>query len=444
MMRLRFSALTKIGDRTFLGQAGYTGLAYHVDETGVVGSLEVFRDGISEGASEDWLGLPEGGLRVDSGFLELTEEEGPLLFRNQPFTGISYYFDEGDGHCVEEERVESGEVESGRGFFPSGKRQYQSNGMDSLHWLEDGRIAAKDYQGLTVYRLTLDEAGKLFWLVLRDASALDIDVVNSLRLAADFKLSGQGVDSSILRAIAGHPDFPTIRQMRLASTDVAGDDLVDILRREPADPPGRGGLELNGLELVGNSGVLAHHAAQLAAMWPSCAVTFSAGNTREGVDWLRQARAFVDQFDDPIGDPADQVPHQAVVAKQAFERALKAYCVRHTAGFSGDAEAVVQHLLYQVPSPLAVLDQEAVLAERRRVQLHDPDRWGEGWEAVQRVHRAAQHMVEGMTHFEVLKLIDAARPELGAPNPPIAAWNLIRTALGELLERIQADQLEEG
>lgn len=422
-----------------LGQAGYTGLAYHVDEAGVVGRLEVFRDGISEGDSEDWLDLPEGGLRVDSGFLEMTEEGGPLLFQDQPFTGVSYYFDEDDGHCVEEERTESGEVESGRGFFPSGARRYESNGMDCLHWLEDGRIGAKDYQGLTVYRLTLDEAGKLFWLVLRDASALDLEVVNSLRLAADFKLSGQGVDSRVLKAIAGHPDFPAIRQLRLASTDIAGDDLTNILRKDPSDPRGRAVMDLTGLELVDNPGVLAEDAAQLAAMWPSCAVMFDAGKPRKGADWLAQARAYVDQFDHPITDPADEVPHQAIVAKQAFERALKACCVRHTAGLSADAEAVVQHLLYQVPSPLAVLAQDAVLAERGRVQLRDPDRWAEGWEDVQRLHRAVQQMVEGTSHVEVLKLIDAARPDLGAPNPPIAAWNLIRAALGELFETIQAD-----
>ena len=266
MMRLRFSALTRVGARVFLVQAGYTGLAYHVDEAGVVARLEVFRDGISEGTSEDWLELPEGGLRVDSGFLEMTEEGGPLLFQDQPFTGISYYFDEGDGHCVEEERVENGEIESGRGFFPGGERRYESNGMDCLHWLEDGRIAAKDYQGLTVYRLTLDEAGKLFWLVLRDASILELDVVNSLRLAADFKFSGEGVDSRVLHAIAGHPDFPAIRHLRLASTDVAGGDLVNILRQDSSEPPGRAGPNLTGLELVGNPGVLADDAAHLTAM----------------------------------------------------------------------------------------------------------------------------------------------------------------------------------
>jgi hypothetical protein len=316
--------------------------------------------------------------------------------------------------------------------------------MDSLHWLEDGRIGAKDYQGLTVYRLTLDDAGALFWLVLRDASNLDIDVLNSLRLAADFKLSGQGVDSRVLHAIAEHPDFPAIRQLRLASTDVAGDYLVNIFRHDPTDPRGRSGMDLAGLELVDNPGVLAADAAQLTAMWPSCEVTFNPGKPRKGSDWFRQARAYVDQFDHPIADLGDEVPHQAIVAKQAFVRALKAYCVWHTAGLPDDAEAVVQHLLYQVPSPLAVLDQDAVLTERRRVQLHDPDRWAEGWEAVQRVHRAVQQMVEGMTHLEVLKLIDAARPDLGVPNPPIAAWNLIRAALGELFEKIQADQLEEG
>jgi hypothetical protein len=426
----------------FLGQAGYTGLAYHVDEAGVVGRLEAFRDGFSEGASEDWLDLPEGGLRVDSGFLDMTEEGGPLLFQDQPFTGISYYFDEGDGHCVEEERVESGEIESGRGFFPNGKRRYETNGMDCLHWLEDGRIGAKDYQGLTVYRLTLDEAGQLFWLVLRDASLLELEVVNSLRLAADFKLSGQGVDSHVLHALSRHPDFPAIRQLRLASTDVAGGDLVDILRQDPSDPLGRTGLNLTGIELVGNPGVLADDAAQLTAMRPSCAVTFDPGSPRKGADWFRQARAYVDRFDHPIADPADEAPHQAIVAKQAFERALKAYCVRHTGGLPNDAEAVVQHLLYQVPSPLAVLDRDAVPTARRRVQSRDPDRWAEGWEAVHRVHRAAQQMVEGMAHLEVLQRIDAARPELGAPNPPMAAWNSIRAALGELFEAIQADQLE--
>lgn len=453
MMRLRLSILTKgEGGRVFLGPSAYTGLAYHVNEGGVVQTVEVFRDGLSAGPSEDCFELPLDGLRVDSSFLEVTEEGGPLLWQNEPFNGISYYFDD-SGHCIEEELVENGEAVSGRGYFPSGERQYESNGADCLHWLEDGRIGAKDYQGLTVFRLTLNDAGELNWLVLRDASALDLAVLYSLHLATDFKISGQGADSRVLRAIAEHPDFPTVGQLRLVSTDVEGDDLVNVLRHRRLYPSGRSGVDIQGLELLGNPGVRSEDAARLATLWPACEVAFKPTQPRKGSEWFRNAQAYVNQFDGSspalgasqrqASDLVDDIPRQAVVAKQAFENALKAYCVWRLPALSGDADRVVQHLLYHVPSPLAVLDKKAVHNERNRVQLLFPDRWAEGWKAVQLVRREAQRMFQGLTQLEVIKLIDAAQPALGVPNPPIADWKVIRAALGELFEKVHRAALSE-
>ena len=91
--RVRSSVLTpSAGDRSLLAGTPFSGLAYKVEDNGIVREIRVFEDGAMTGVSDDWVDSG-GNARLDRAVLDLAGDYGPLVRGDEPVTGIVYFFD---------------------------------------------------------------------------------------------------------------------------------------------------------------------------------------------------------------------------------------------------------------------------------------------------------------------------------------------------------------
>jgi hypothetical protein len=227
MLRVRSSALTTDDEgRSCYLAAPFSGLAYRVDDDGVVSALAVVEQGKITGASDDWLALPEGGSRVARTSLETAEDYGPLLWQSAPFTGVVYFFDR-RGACVVEEAYVAGYAteEARRAWFASGALQRLVQGEEGSTWFEDGRLQAKGVGDTVLLNLVMGDDGRLAGLVLGDASLLDLETVRRARLADELLLIGPAIDDALLRALRDQTALGEVPRLRLIDTSVGPEGL---------------------------------------------------------------------------------------------------------------------------------------------------------------------------------------------------------------------------
>jgi quercetin dioxygenase-like cupin family protein len=158
----------------------FSGLAYDVNDDGVVGPIRVVDQGVVTGISSDWIDLPRDGSRVDMQFMDPLDDYEPLRYNDERFTGVAYFF-ASSGECA-------GEWE-----YVAGRRTHVAD----HEWYKSGRELTKgDERGRP--RLIIHDDGRLAGINFGDPARLNPAVVSRMALADDLRLIGRGIDMKIL------------------------------------------------------------------------------------------------------------------------------------------------------------------------------------------------------------------------------------------------------
>lgn len=268
MRRVRSDSLSTDHDgRLVSAGAPYTGLAYLVDEDGVVREIQTVEDGMVTGLSRDWLELTIGE-RLDRSSLELEDAYGPLVRRGEPVDGVVYFFNRA-GACILEEAYEGGQPTDEialREWYPSGAPKARRRVDDGEAWFEDGRLQARMVDGNTVFNLVVRDDGSLGGIVLSDATLFDVTAVRGMAYADELLLTGEAIDSGLLRTLRNDTPLGTVPLLRLSDTAV-GPEAVEIL----ASLAG-----LKELWLSENRSLDPRHAEELRTRRPDCIVHYEA------------------------------------------------------------------------------------------------------------------------------------------------------------------------
>ena len=229
MRRVRSSALTTDDEgRSCHAGAPFSGLAYRVDDEGVVREIQVLVQGAVTGVSDDWLELGEGE-RLDRESLDLEDAYGPLLRRGAKVDGVVYFFDP-RGACLLEETYSAGQPTdtARREWYPSGAPKALVRGADGWAWFEDGRLRARAVDGRTLLNLVVREDGGLGGIVLHDPDLFDMGTVRPMAVSKELLLTGHGIDDRLLGALRDETKLGAVTRLRLIDTAV-GPEGVEIL-----------------------------------------------------------------------------------------------------------------------------------------------------------------------------------------------------------------------
>lgn len=221
MRRIRTSTLTTDDNgRLSYEGARFSGLAYRVEDDGVVRELLAVSEGSVSGTSDDWLPQLEGA-RLDRASLELADAYGPLLWRGAPVDGIVYTFN-GQGLCLVEEAYASGQPAdtARREWYPSGAPKADMRNGDGWAWFEDGRVRARATPEQTLLNLPVRDDGSLSGIVLHDPSLLDVTSVKPMAFSNEFLLTGRGVDDRLLQTLRDETGLGTVLRLHLIDTAV--------------------------------------------------------------------------------------------------------------------------------------------------------------------------------------------------------------------------------
>ena len=224
--RVRSSVLTpSAGDRSLLAGTPFSGLAYKVEDNGIVREIRVFEDGAMTGVSDDWVDSG-GNARLDRAVLDLAGDYGPLVRGDEPVTGIVYFFD-GPGNCVVEEAYADGfpADTARRGWYASGAPEALLQGPEGWAWFEDGRLKARVVDEESVLSLIEQEDGALRGIALVDKTLLDIASVRLMIPADEVLLIGPGIDADILRALREETRLVAAHRLWLTDTSLGPNDL---------------------------------------------------------------------------------------------------------------------------------------------------------------------------------------------------------------------------
>jgi hypothetical protein len=268
MLRVRWNGLAtdEQSRLCFRGQL-FAGLAYHVDDDGIVHALERIDEGQRAGPSDDWLALPDEGLRLDLSHMEMAGDYGPYLWRGAPVTGVVYTFDR-EGRCLVEEAYRDGHPadEARRAWYSSGAAQQLVQGQDGTAWFEDGGLRSKGSGETTLLNLVLRDDGCLGAINVGDASLLDLATIARMPLSDEVFLIGSGIDTARLVALSQATALAGVRRLRLSETAVGG-EAIDVL------------AAFQGLTVLGlrkNAALRPQDAERLTALRPDVRVEYQA------------------------------------------------------------------------------------------------------------------------------------------------------------------------
>ncbi len=266
MQRVRSSVLTKNREDLWcLQDKPFSGLVYNITDNGLIQEVQVMQQGVNTGTTNDWLDLPNGGLRVDATHLQVEEDYGPMLFRGAPFTGIGYFFD-GENHCVLEEAYQAGHPSdtARRRWYASGAWQLQLQGNDGVGWFEDGRLQYKGAGDAVFLNLVTRDDGRLGAIVLFDHNLFDVTTIQQLTYSDELLLIGPAINTELLRTLRDHTTLRSVPQLQLIDSSV-GPEGIDVL------------VSLDGLKdltLTNNPFLLAEHVQQIRERRPDCTVHY--------------------------------------------------------------------------------------------------------------------------------------------------------------------------
>ena len=197
-------------------------------EDGIVTRIDIVEDGAVVGVSDDWLAVPEGGIRIDINWLDMEDDYGPYTWDGAPFTGVVYSFDT-FGVCGAEEIFEDG-LESdlaGRTWYASGAPHQAFANDSGSSWFEDGRLQSRSIGDRTLLNVVADD-GVLSALVLGDAGLLDMSTLAQFERSDSFMLVGPAIDSAMIAMLVDRIDLGTVTSLSLTETGV-GSEIADIL-----------------------------------------------------------------------------------------------------------------------------------------------------------------------------------------------------------------------
>lgn len=249
MLRVNLNSVSDENGVYYFRDEPFTGVGFSVDGCHVGSAMDV-ANGAPRGpyANEYLAGL--GALPgIDSDCLE-PEDEGedePLCYEGERFSGVAYDFD-GD-FCTGELHYVRGWLESQVGYFKSGKlalvelfeegfsqkyEWYESGqiktfqvcekeGFDvSLAFTEDGRISVLSIDGAYFARVkALGDRLKFPLFVDRDFAG---DVVG----ADSLYMSGDGVDSRLLKTLLANDGLGATSKLRVRGTALTAPDLEKL------------------------------------------------------------------------------------------------------------------------------------------------------------------------------------------------------------------------
>lgn len=264
---MRLNAGVLATDREGLARAPngypYTGLAYHVDDDGVLRSISIMTQGRASGLSTDWLPLTEGGLRVDSSMLDAGHGYGPFLLHGAPFSGVAYTFDEG-GACTSEVLYAEGFPTETleREWYACGSPLRVLDHEGCTVWFEDGRIRQRAIAGELRYNVVVRENGRLVGIYMVDPQLFDIDTVRRLPFDRELMLMGDGFDTHLLATLRLQASLSSVQMLNLVRTSV-GPDAVELLAGLPS---------LNTLRLEHTPAIGQREVARLQALRPELAI----------------------------------------------------------------------------------------------------------------------------------------------------------------------------
>ena len=268
MPRVRWSALAadEAGRLCFQGRP-FTGLAYRVDDDGIVQALERIDQGHRSGPSDDWLALPDDGQRLDLSYLAMAGDYGPYLWRGAQVTGVVYTFHR-EGPCLVEEAYRGGQPtdEARRAWYPSGAPQQLVQGQDGTAWFEDGGLQSKGTGETTLLNLVVRDDGRLGAINVGDAALLDLAAIARMPLSDEVFLIGNGIDTAQLVALRQATALAAVPRLRLSETAV-GPEVIEVL------------AAFQGLQLLGlrkNAGLRPEDAARLTSLRPDVRVEYQA------------------------------------------------------------------------------------------------------------------------------------------------------------------------
>lgn len=222
---------TDSSGRSTLGDALFSGLAYSVDEDGMVREIRIVEEGLPAGVSNDW--LDAGGRdRLDREVLDLADDYGPLVRGETPVDGIVYFFDR-TGACILEEAYERGIAAdtARREWYRSGAPRALLDADDSgSAWFEDGRLMARRLNGRTLLNLVIRDDGRLGGITLYDRALLDPASIRSTPFSDEVLLIGTGFDLAILGTLIDQTGIGAVPRLHLIKTEI-GPECVDRLAR---------------------------------------------------------------------------------------------------------------------------------------------------------------------------------------------------------------------
>ena len=267
-VRLNSLATDEAGRLCFRGQP-FTGMAYRVDDDGIVQALECVDAGQRTGPSDDWLALPADGRRLDLSHLDMAGDYGPYLWRGVPVTGVVYTFHR-DGPCLVEEAYREGQPtdEARRAWYPSGVPRQLVQGQDGAAWFEDGGLQSKGSGETTLLNLVLRDDGRLGAINVGDAALLDLAAVARMALSDEVFLIGPGIDTPVLMALRQTTPLAAVPRLRLSETAV-GPESIDVL------------AAFQGLKVLGlrqNAALRPEDAERLTALRPDVRVEYQAAD----------------------------------------------------------------------------------------------------------------------------------------------------------------------
>jgi hypothetical protein len=224
LLRLRYDAVPGAGT----GEP-FTGLAYGVEDDGIVVSIAEIEAGAITGESTDWIDIPAGGVRVDGAILDPGEGYGPFLLHGAPFTGAAYDFEE-SGECTGEALYRDAYPTdtSQRTWFVSGAPRDLTEDDEYTSWFEDGRLQQRAIGANVLYNVVVRPNGCLGGVCVYNKSLFDLEAVRRLPFDAEVMLIGTGFDTSLLAALRDHAGLHQVRRLRLYKTGI-GAEGIDVL-----------------------------------------------------------------------------------------------------------------------------------------------------------------------------------------------------------------------
>lgn len=221
-LRMSTEHLDVEGGRLMHGGSAFTGVAYEVDEHGVVTSNFEVADGMCGAPYEQW----DSDIKRVCHDVLVEREQGRFYLFGKPFCGTTYRFESREPNqgrlLVEYCYSPDCGMEVRRKWYHSGQLKLEeretSRGCETEEWFENGgrsSLSTRDF------RISFTEDGKLFLLHLARGYPAD-EFAPPYDIGDRLHLSGDAVDDGLLESLG---NLRGVQHLSLRSTKVSSEGL---------------------------------------------------------------------------------------------------------------------------------------------------------------------------------------------------------------------------